>query len=224
MVNYHAFGRWLKRRGGEFLHASHLHTSLNLTAGLLGGPPGGAVETRLAFEEWVERQGPDDFFDVKKSVELAYEEMSLEQLLAWIRFAGWDANILLGCYPQLMELLGPAPQSLLEEVRRTAMRVWEGHFPIRETRDLAFHLGVLLCEAGFYLDALALFHESMALYGSNASTFYNLGLCLFHLEDRQGALEALDQALADDPDFEAAAALRAEISSGEKEESDPSAC
>jgi len=211
MVNYHAIGRWYERAGGAFLHASHLHSSINVTAGLLGTPSGETAATRRAFEELVERRGPDDFFDLKKSVEHAYEAMTLEQLLSWIRFADWDSNILLGCYPQLMDRLESAPEILFEEVRRTVLRVWETHFPIRETRDVAFHLGVLLIEAGFYADALPLLQESISLYGTNPATVYNIGLCRYHLGELEAALECVDQALEAEPGYEAAETLREEI-------------
>ena len=57
MVDFHALGRWFAHRGGELLATSHLRTSLNVVAGLLGTPPGGSVETRLAFDDAVERRG-----------------------------------------------------------------------------------------------------------------------------------------------------------------------
>ena len=211
MVNYHALGRWFERGGGTFLHTTHLHSSINVTAGLLGAAPGETAATRRAFEELFERRGPDDFFDLKKSVEHAYEAMALEQLLSWIRFSGWDSNILLGCYPQIMERLETAPQILLEEVRRTVLQVWEVHFPIRESRDVAFHLGVLLIEAGFYTEAIPLLQASTGLYGPNPATVYNVSLCLYHLGDLEAALERVDEALEAEPGYEAAQTLREEI-------------
>jgi hypothetical protein len=39
------------------------------------------VETRLAFDDTVERRGPDDFFLVKKGIEASCQEWSLERLL-----------------------------------------------------------------------------------------------------------------------------------------------
>jgi len=211
MVDYHALGRWFAHRGGEMLCTTHLQSSLCVVAGLLGTPPGGTVETRLAFDEAIERRGPDDFFDLKVSLGKPYDDLTLEHLLAWLRISDWDANILLGCWPTLMKHAGSAPGVLRLEIYRAVYAVWDHYFPIHELQDLAFHLGVLLCEIECYGDALPFFHESSAVYGPNPATVFNIGLCLFHLGDLEEARKQVDQALAEAPDFEPAVELQKEI-------------
>jgi len=211
MVNYHALGRWFDHRGGELLKTRHLYSSLSMVAGLLGTPPGGLVETRLAFDEAIDRMGPDDFFDLKKSVEKQYDELPLEELLAWLRFSGWDSNILLGCFPALMQRVEGAPEILRREVHRAVHEIWEAYFPLREANDLAFHLGVLLCEIQRYEEALSFFHQSVALYGPNPATVFNMGLCLFHLGDLDAALTLAGQAVEGAPEYEPARVLRKEV-------------
>ncbi len=210
-VNYHALGRWLVNRGGEFLCTTHLRSSLNVVAGLLGQPPGGTIETRLAFDEAVEQQGPDDFFDLKTGFGHAWDDLTLEQLLGWLRLSGWDSNVFLDALPTLMKHATGAPGLLRLEMYRAVFEVWDHYFPIREAQDLAFQLGVLLCEIDCYGDALPFFHESAAAYGSNPATVYNIGLCLFHLGDLEAAREQMDRVLEEAPDFEAAVELRQEI-------------
>lgn len=210
MVNYHALGRWFVHQGGQALSTTHLYSSLSVVAGLLGTPPGGLVETRLAFDDAIERMGPDDFFDLKKSVEAGYDELPLERLLTWLRLSGWDSNILLGCFPALMKQVGTAPDILRHELYRTVQEVWRVYFPIRESQDLPFHLGVLLTEIQCYEDALTLFRQSAALYGPNPATVFNVGLCLFHLGDLESALAHAEQAIEGAPDYEPARALRDE--------------
>lgn len=211
MVNYHALGRWLAGRGGELLCTSRLHSSLTVVAGLLGTPPGGRVETRLAFEEAIDRMGPDDFFDLKTAFGKPLDDLTLEQLLGWIRLSGWDANVLLGCWPALMKHAPEAPGLLRLELYRAVHEVWNHYFPIPQAIDLAFHLGVLLCEIDRHEEALPFFHESIAAHGPNPATLYNVGLCLFHLGHLEEARLQVDQALEDAPDFEPALALREEI-------------
>ncbi len=210
MVNYHAFGRWFVHQGGDFLSTTHLYSSLSIVAGLFGTPPGGLLETRLAFDDAIERLGPDDFFDLKKSVERGYEELPLEELLTWLRLSGWDSNILLGCFPALMKQVGTAPDLLRVEVYHAVHEIWRVYFPIRESLDLPFHLGVLLTEIQCYEDALSFFRQSVALYGSNPATVFNVGLCLFHLGDTEAALAHAEQAIEGAPDFEPAQTLRDE--------------
>lgn len=210
-VNYHAIGRWFAHRGGELLSASKESANLNVSVGLLGTPPGGWVETRLAFEEAIERRGPDDFFSVKKGIEATYESWSLERLLGWLRLSGWDHNIFLGCFPVLMKRIGEAPGTHVEELVRAARRIWETYFPLPEPWDLSFHLGVLLLAIARPSEAVHLFLHSLRLYGREPTTTFNLALCHHLLGDRQGALAWIDHTLEADPELEGAAALRQEI-------------
>ncbi|HSS78376.1 MAG TPA: tetratricopeptide repeat protein [Thermoanaerobaculia bacterium] len=216
MANYHAVGRWLVRQSGEFLCSSHLNSGLNIIAGLLGTPPGGTVETRLAFDEAIERKGPDDFFELKVSFGLAWEDLSLEKILAWVRFSGWDANVLLACWPALMKRAATAGEVFRLEIYRAVHEVWNHYFPLPEASDLAFHLGVLLCEIDCHEEALPFFHESVAVYGPNPATVLNIGVCLFHLGQLGEAREQVEQALAAAPDFEPAMTLQKEIAAALK--------
>jgi tetratricopeptide (TPR) repeat protein len=208
MVNFHALGRWLAHRGGEFLCTSHIHSSLNVVAGVLG--PAG-VETALAFDDAIERTGPDDFFDLKVGFGHPWDDLTLEHLLGWIRLSGWDANILLDAWPSLMKHAAAAAGVFRLEIYRTVHEVWNHYFPLQEARDLPFHLGVLLCEIDCHGDALPFFHESVAVYGPNPATVFNIGLCLYHLEHLEEAREQVDQALEEAPDFEPAIELWKEI-------------
>jgi hypothetical protein len=216
MVDYYALGRWFAGQGGELLVTSHLRTSLSVVAGLLGTPPGGTVEIRLAFDDAMERRGPDDFFDLRGGFGAVYDDLTLEHLLAWVRMSGWDAHVLLGCWPALMKHAGSAAGIFRLEIYRAVHEVWERYFPLREARDLAFHLGVLLCEIDCHQDALPFFHESVAAYGPNPATVFNIGLCLYHLGDLEAARRQVDLALEDAPDFEPAVELRQEIAAAIK--------
>jgi hypothetical protein len=211
MVDYYALGRWFAGQGGELLVTSHLRTSLSVVAGHLGVPPGGTLETRLAFDDAMERRGPDDFFDLRGGFGVAYDDLTLEHLLAWVRVSGWDAHVMLGCWSSLMKHAASAAGIFRLEIYRAVYEVWERYFPLREASDLAFHLGVLLCEIDCHQDALPFFHESLAAYGSNPATVFNVGLCLYHLGDLEEARRQMDLALEDAPEFEPARELREEI-------------
>lgn len=211
MVNYHAVGRWFVHRGGEFLATSYQSASLNVSAGLLGEPPAGWVETRLAFDEAIEKLGPDDFFSIKKGIETSYPAFSLDRLLGWLRLSGWDHNIFLGCLPALMEQVEGAPEDLREELAEAARRIWETYFPLPESDDLAFHLGVLAIALERWEEGLEYFGYSASVYGHDPATDFNMALCSQGLGDEEAALERLDRALEADPEMEMALALRAEL-------------
>ena len=212
MVNYPVLGQFLKDRGGDLLATTPLATGLQVAAGLLG-TPGGGPETRLAFDTAIERRNPDDFFSVKIAMESGYPSLSLPQLLAWLRLSGWDANVFLGCLPILVAWSEAESTTAAEreDLRRAALAVAETYFPLREARDLAFHAGALLCQLDAYADALPCFERSLALYGPNPATLYNLALCCYSLGRLDEAEARVEEALAVEPDLAEAAALQAEV-------------
>lgn len=215
MVDYHALGRWFARRGGALLATSHREPWLRVVAGLLGLPAADAVETRAAFDAAIERRGPDDFFVLQQGIAQLYDHLGLEPLLAWLRLSGWDPSVFLGAFPRLVSLAAGAGDDQRGEIHRAAHEVARAYFPLPEATDLAFPLGVVLCEIGAYDEALAFLRGSLEQHGANAATLHNLALCLFHLGDHEAARTHVEQALEAAPGFAPAAELRARLGAGE---------
>lgn len=210
-VNYHALGKYIVKQGGQVLHTTHRHNSLNASAFALGAAPHSLTETRQAYAAAIDQFGPDDFYTLKKGIEKIYDKLTLPQLLAYLRLSRWDANILLGCFPTLLDrvdsLSEPERQALYEAIQQ----VWDAYYPIGEKRDLAFELGMLLYGMAYYAQALEFFGHSLRLYGPDASTAYNLGMCHYGLRQLEAALAWVEQALALEPAFEAAREMRIKI-------------
>lgn len=207
-VNYHALARHVLHLGGTVFHARRRQSSLRICALALGLPEEGLAETRHAFGEAVEVQGPDDFFTLKKGMEQAYGQLTAGQALAFLRFSGGDANIFLGLFPRLMALAPEMDEETRSELCAVVRQVWEMFLPIGEDRDVAFQLGLLLATAEKIPEALDLFTESLRLYGPDAATLYNVALCHYRLGRPEPALEAVAQALEIQPGHSAARRLQ----------------
>lgn len=210
-VNYHALGQYIRKRGGVVLHSTHQHSSLGVWAFVLGMSSDQLIESQLAYTTAIEEFGPDDFFTLKQAIEKAYDTLTTPQIISYLRMSRWDADVLLGCVPTLLDrvdaLSGPERQGLSEALQQ----VWEMYYPIGEKRDLAFHIGALLYGMGRCADALTYFRWSLVLYGPHPSTLYNLGVCHYCLRQLEEARIYVDRALALAPDTETFQATRDEI-------------
>lgn len=207
-VNYHALGRYFLRRGGAVLQARRRRSHLRICAMALGSAPGELAATAKAFEESVELQGPDDFFLIKRGLENAVDALSADEILALLRFSGWDATIFWSLSARLMALAPEIEESLRPEISMAARQIWNLYLPIGEERDLAFQLALLLAAIEYYPEALEFFTHSLRAYGPDARTFYNLAVCHSRLRQVRPALEAVETALQMEPDYPDARALR----------------
>ena len=138
--------------------------------------------------------GPDDFFLVRKTFEAHLGSVAVDQILALLRFTGWDFLCLRGCYAALVHCLPETPEPWRQEVRRAIAAVWDTYYHIGESWDLPFHLGTLQLTMNCPSDALKYFQYSLELYGPSAKTLHNLALCHEHLGDSPAALSFREQA------------------------------
>jgi tetratricopeptide (TPR) repeat protein len=208
MVNYHALAEVARRQGGQALLTPHQHAHIVVAAFLFGQPPGDWGETRLAYDEAICQGGPDDFFSLKKCLDLLYDHFSSEQFLAYLRLSGHDARILTGAVSALLPRLSGANESLRREMRQAVAAVWENYFPIGEEQDLANDLGSLLMALACYADALVYFGHSLREHGPRALTFFRMALCHYHLGDVAAAARDVGRALELEPGLGPARALR----------------
>ncbi|MGK7924272.1 MAG: SAM-dependent methyltransferase [Spirulina sp.] len=165
MVNYHAIARYTEERGGQALVTQHYPQNLNICAFLFGHPPGGYIETRQGYRSFIEQLNPDDFGALKKMLSPHYATFSLQQILAYLRFRGWDAKIFSDCFPTIRARIPTSPKILHEELRRAIACIWNRYYFIGERENLPLRLATLLHEMGDEDEAQTYLDYAVALYG-----------------------------------------------------------
>lgn len=210
-VNYNAIGLWCENTGGSALFPSHPHSSIVTACCLAVAEPERYRETYAAFARSVDEVGPDAFFTISRHARRHIAEMSFDDILAYLRFSHFDAHLFTAWLPRVNEL---APD--LDPLERAALidaiiQVWMRYYPIGESPDLAESMAALLYELDAYEPALELFAISAAIYGDHTGKLFNRAACLAGLGHDQEAIDLLDQVLVNDPDNDAASALRQDI-------------
>jgi tetratricopeptide (TPR) repeat protein len=212
-VNHHAIGQYFLDRGGQFLATGFRPFVLDVSAFLLGRPPGDYLEARLAFDATLQRRHPADVTALKLGLEPHYTGLDLEQLLAWLRLSNWDPNLFCNVFTVLMDRLSDAPRHLHVELYRAIRELGRRYYYAGEAEDVPFFLAMLLCQMGHYPDALQHLRRSQELHGEDAATSYNMALCHYQMRQFAKALQCLDRTLALDPQFESAEEMRQTIRS-----------
>jgi hypothetical protein len=182
MVNFHALGWYAGRHGGEALDGGDRPATIDVGAFLFGHPPGGHAETRLAYEEAIERFSPDDMFILTEGLERTAEQLSVAELVVLLRLSGWDAFTLLGVVDALRERIADADAAVQEDLRDALFETYDRHYAVPGDDDLPFAIGLLLYEMQDYEDALEFFEASLEQHGPDAATERNIALCEAQLD------------------------------------------
>lgn len=213
MVNYHAIGRYFENQGGRMLRTAFQSQSLAVCAFLSGPAAEPYRRATHAFEAAVNKFGPDDFFTFSQLVAGLAETATFRQILALLKLSGWDHEILMRFFENLMAQLPSLTEGDWRDLHFAVRKVWERYYAIGEDLDLAFHLGVILLEIREFAEALEFFQFSGNTAGPNAATSYNIGMCHFGLSQFVQALSRMNEVLGLSEDFDSARLMRVKLES-----------
>lgn len=213
-VNYHAFAEYCAARGGLALAPEDRHGSINVVGLMMLADPDAHTDTRHAYRRHVQEFGPDHFYSITKQARETIPTMSAEEILAYLRLSRYDSHQFGRYLPRLLELAPKFDAATRADVGAAVEKVWEMYFPLGEDLDLANRIAGLLYAVDDYASALSYFERSMAIYGPDTGTLYNIGACLHCLGEDAAAAAALAKVLDYDPQNPDARRLLAECESG----------
>lgn len=144
MVNYQAIGQYVVYKEGVVCQTAHYQDNIQVLAYLLGQIPQAAQETRLAFAHAVGEGGPDDFFALKSVIEKQLGQMSLSQLLAFLRFSGWDAEIFVDCLPYFQAKIETADPVWYPDMQAALKNILQSYLPLQKNDALTNKIHKLL--------------------------------------------------------------------------------
>jgi len=199
-----------ERRGGVALVPAHRHRSIDVVGLLMVPDAAGFAETRRAYQRHVQEFGPDGFFTVSKHARAHIPQMSVDDILAYLRLSHHDSRLLVRYLPRLMELAADFDEHTRRDVAEALEKVWDCYFPLGEELDLANGIAAVLYAMDDYPRALAFFQTSMEIYGPDTGTLYNIGACFHGLGEDAAAAAMLRKVLEYDPGNEPARMMLAE--------------
>ncbi len=211
-VNFHALGEYARGLGGLGRHPRDRHLRLNTSLLLFDSRRDATFpETDLAYADVVEQHGPDDLSLLTRAVGEHAVSLSFEAVLALLRTTGWDSEYVVRCVPALLDAMPKAEKRMRDEVLRGVEHAWQQYYPIGESDDLPFGLGVLLYALEHYAEAVGFFELSLRDFGEDPRTTLNLALSLYRLQRLPETLSWLDRTLALDPTNETAQQMRPSV-------------
>ncbi|MCJ8010707.1 tetratricopeptide repeat protein [Paenibacillus sp. KQZ6P-2] len=216
-ANYHAIQHVFEQRGAQSLFTTHYYKNLNVGCILMLDGPTKYANTRLAYRRSIERFGPDEFFSMKEWVDRNLDTMGLQQLLAFWRLGGYDAEFFIHSTNRISSLLPDASDEEMLDIQRGIHRMWSSFYVMEQRYDLALDAGLLLFEMDMFEDAKYFLEASLEADEDEPvpTVLYCLAICSYELGMMDSALAYTREALVLEPDHEEALDLLHALSGGE---------
>ena len=211
MVNFDLLARYVRERGGVAVLPREPARSLVVAAFVRGGRTGG-LDDPARFESCVQDQlvdtGPDNYFTLRPLLG-GGSQPTIESMLAGLRLSRFEPSLLVELLPRLLDVLPAVPDSMRGEVERALLRSWDNWFPIGEPIDLALCLGLAFSAMDRFGRAVDFLELSVKEHPDSAPAAFAMGVTRRGLRDLGAALEWAERAVALEPGFSQARALRA---------------
>ncbi|MHA6533019.1 tetratricopeptide repeat protein [Paenibacillus sp. BAC0078] len=213
-ANYHAMVCHFEQKGALSSFTEHHYKNLNVGCIYMLEEPLRHVQTRLAYHRFIERFGPDDFFSMKLWIDQNYDSSGIQQILAFWRLGGYDAELFIQSAERISSLLEDATDEEILDLKLGIDRMWAGFYPMPQRYDLALDSGLLLFEMGLYEEAQHYLTQSLRETEDEpvVTVLYCLAICSYELEDLEAAREYTRRALVLEPEHEEALDLLAALS------------
>ncbi|MGO4711444.1 tetratricopeptide repeat protein [Bradyrhizobium sp. 2TAF24] len=209
-VNYHAFAQACVDAGGLALLPADHHASIDVVGLLWVDDASAHGETQSAYRRHVLEFGPDSFYRITKHARQTIPDMTVDDILAYLRLGRYDSHQFGRYLPRLLELAPAMDAGARLDVMAAVERVWEMYFPLGEDLDLANRIAALLYAIDDHTGALDYFERSMAIYGIDTGTLYNIAACHHLLGAHDVAAAVLRKVLDYEPGNDAAQRLLSE--------------
>lgn len=206
-VNYHALGAYCERMGGHVSFPSSSTFHLDLASMLFVADGATYSHTHEAYKKNVDDFGPDDLNTIKKMAYKNVATLSVQELIALYRMSAYDSSFFIKMMPRLKQLSTEVTVNERKRIAETMHSIWNMYFDMGEEYDLAYQMGGIYYDLGFYQPALDYFQHSARVQGYKADTYYNEILCYYQLRQDKLFSVTLREGKKAFPGFERFAAL-----------------
>jgi len=208
-TNYHAMLHVFDHRGAHTTFPTQHYKNINIGSILMLDNPTKYANTRLAYYQFIERFGPDEFFSLKEWIDPNIESMGIQQILSFWRLGGYDAEFFIQSAKRISNLLPDANDEEMSDIRSGIYKMWSSYYVMEQRYDLALDAGLVLFEMDMYEDAKFFLKESIEIDEDEPvpTVLYCLAICCYELELDAEALDYTRQALVLEPDHPEALAL-----------------
>ena len=201
-VNYHALQSYCQKMAGFSLFPSASTFYSQLGCFFISPMETKFPETTAAYQKFVDDFGPDDFNGIKRMAYKNVASLNLPEILSLLRLSCHDNGLFTNFLPRIKQVAQRITFKEREGLKKAMDRTWNMYFFLEEKQDLAYEIGGILYDLGFYQDSLQYFQCSIEQYGIKPDILYNKILCLYQLREDKLFVATLQKGKKMFPAFE----------------------
>lgn len=170
--------------------------------------------TNYAFTNSLSCFSTQDLFDICYIDDEPIKNLkSIEAIVNILNLAEWDPSIFFDYHEQMIEKLenDDITVSVQHSILNGLERAWRYFFKLEKSQDLPFAIGSIYYYMGFNERAIEFYNHSLAFFGKDKDTYFNLALAYQALENYAKAQEMIDESLKIAPKDKAIEELQKEI-------------
>jgi len=219
MVNFDALRRYTELCGGKSLLMGDKGAGFQV-ANFIFQTDYKIPHTTYAFANSLSGFSPQDLFDICYIEDEPITSFtSLEAIVNILNLAEWDPCIFYDYHELIIEKLENTEISVNVQysIVNGVERAWRYFFKSEKAQDVPFAIGSILFNMGFNERAIEFYHHSLAFFGKDKDTYFNLTLAYQALENYEKAQEMIDESVKIAPNDKAIAELLSEIEADHEE-------
>jgi len=194
MVNFDALKRYTELCGGKSLLMGDKGADFQVTSFIFQADYP-VPQTSYAFSNSLSCFSPQDLFDICYIDDEPISTFkTLEGIVNYLNLAEWDPSIFYDYHEQIIEKLenNDITENVQQSILNGLKRAWRYFFKLEKSQDLPFAIGSVFYNMGFNEEAIEFYHHSLAFYGKDRDTYFNLTLAYQaagHYEKAQATIE-----------------------------------
>lgn len=199
MVNFHAIAEYFKNCGGDYVLQTPrkgIKTSVFSSGFKLADLP----ETSVAIQEHVEGFSPGDYFILHRRLSEAYEECDLDVIAAHLELSLWDPHIYQRVSSRINAVVGEADYDTITFMSKNMPRLASNYYTMPKAECILFEIGIFFHAIKNYPEAFKYYEQAKPYVGEQFGLFYNMALCLHHMDHNPESLELFKHAQQLDPE------------------------
>lgn len=186
-VNYHVFRTYSTIAEGMALFPTTGFNSLDTGCLLLVDNPSEYVRTMDAFEQHINRAGPDAVYDLTNRI--IENGLRIGDILHLLSINQYDPVFFAQMFPYIL-----AVKEISDEEREYFLdavpKIWHLNYHIPDGYDLAYNLGALLFHLSYYNQAI--FYFSQSPHAEEEHVIQDILFCYYKVRDYNSAINLLE--------------------------------